>query len=257
MLKKSLKVSLLALGALVSFNALADAGFKVPVHYNVELVDGKSDFDYSRVSRTVNWTPGKHQIVVVFKDTFKNGSDSRLVQSLDPLVLNFENIKDDQVVTFQYRKPLSESQANTYIANQKITTFNDNNGRTLGKDEASYFILTSDQGFSMMRDYRNELKSLNRLYEPDYVAGPNRGLEMTKEGAPTIRASTGGVYDNQVTEQASVGLEPMGGDTSAMTTSTAGKSTKANAASYNELVRLYNQADDATKLKFVKYVMAH
>ena len=72
MLKKSLKVSLLALGALVSFNALADAGFKVPVHYNVELVDGKSDFDYSRFSRTVNLTPGKHQIVVVFKDTFKN-----------------------------------------------------------------------------------------------------------------------------------------------------------------------------------------
>ena len=54
MLKKSLKVSLLALGALVSFNALADAGFKVPVHYNVELVDGKSDFDYSRFSRPVN-----------------------------------------------------------------------------------------------------------------------------------------------------------------------------------------------------------
>ena len=73
------------------------------------------------------------------------------------------------VIGTQYRKPLSESQANTYIANQKITTFNDNNGRTLGKDEASYFILTSDQGFSMMRDYRNELKSLNRLYEPDYV----------------------------------------------------------------------------------------
>ena len=48
----------------------------------------------------------------------------------------------------------------------------------------------------------------------------------------------------------------MGGDSSAMTTSRTGQG-KVNAATYNNLVDLYNKADDATKLKFVKYVMAH
>ena len=54
MLSKNLKFSVLAAGLLFSINAMADTGFKVPVHYNVELVDGESDPDsYSRFSRTV------------------------------------------------------------------------------------------------------------------------------------------------------------------------------------------------------------
>ena len=31
----------------------------------------------------------------------------------------------------------------------------------------------------------------------------------------------------------------------------------ANMATYNQLVNLYNQADDATKLKFFKYIMSN
>ena len=41
MLSKNLKFSVLAAGLLFSINAMADTGFKVPVHYNVELVDGE------------------------------------------------------------------------------------------------------------------------------------------------------------------------------------------------------------------------
>ena len=89
MLSKNLKFSVLAAGLLFSINAMADTGFKVPVHYNVELVDGESDPDsYSRFSHTVTLTPGKHQVVLTFKDNFKNGSDSRIVQSIDPLVID-------------------------------------------------------------------------------------------------------------------------------------------------------------------------
>ena len=53
-------------------------------------------------------------------------------------------------------------------------------------------------------------------------------------------------------------MEPMGVDNSAMSTSTSGKKNQQiNDETYRKLVNLYNKADDATKLKFMKYVMAH
>lgn len=255
MLKKTLKYSVLALSTAITLNAYADTGFKVPVHYNLELVDGVSDpSNYSRFSRMVTLTPGKHQVVVTFKDTFKGSSgDARMVQSLDPIVIDIENIKNDEVITFDYAKPLNEKQADSYAHKQKINLIN-NTGKALSSSEASYFILTSDKGFSLLRDYRQELQSVNRLYAPSYTLNQNNGLQMTENGAPTIKATDSGY---QQTEQQGLALQPMGStDTSAMsTTKTAGGA--ASAADYNNLVKLYNQADDATKLKFVKYVMSH
>ncbi len=252
MLSKNIKLSMLAAGALLSFQAFADTGFKVPVHYNIELVDGQSDPDsYSRFSRTVTLAPGKHQVVVTFKDTFKNGSDSRIVQSIDPLVINIEALKEDQVVTFQYKRPTNEDQAKRYIHQQKVT-LSDTTGKVLPSSEASYFILTSDKGFSLMRDYKEELSSLGRLYAPSSLSGTDTGLQMTEYGSATIRAGSDAKANVQTQ---GLTLEPMGGDTSAMSTTTVGG--KANVATYNEMVRMYNSADDATKLKFVKYVMSH
>ncbi|MGN0903012.1 MAG: DUF2057 family protein, partial [Succinivibrio sp.] len=185
-----LKLFALTVTCALSFNALADTGFKVPVHYNIELVDGESDPDnYSRFSRIIDLTPGKHQVVLTFKDTFKSGSDSRIVQSIDPVVINIEDLKKDQLLTFQYQKPNNEDQAKRYSHQQKIT-ITDSTGRILPSSEASYFILTSDSGFSMMRDYRQELSGLNRLYAPSYVAAGERTVTMTDYGAPTIRAGS-------------------------------------------------------------------
>ncbi|MGN1280507.1 MAG: DUF2057 family protein [Succinivibrio sp.] len=256
MLSNKVKASFLAFGAIVSFSALADTGFKVPVHYNIELVDGESDPDsYSRFSRTISLAPGKHQVVLTFKDSFKNGSDSRIVQSIDPVVIDIEDLKADQVITFQYKKPANEEQAKRYAHQQKIT-LTDNTGRTLPASEAKYFILTSDRGFSLMRDYKQELGSINRLYAPAYAGNGSAGIQMTEYGAPTIRA---GAETNSSSAEAVQGLtlEPMGADSSAMTTSSTAKGSKADAATYNSLVKMYNSADDATKLKFVKYVMSH
>ena len=36
-----------------------------------------------------------------------------------------------------------------------------------------------------MRDYRQELDSLGRLYAPAYVSNADKGLTMTEYGAPT------------------------------------------------------------------------
>ena len=51
MLSKNLKFSVLAAGLLFSINAMADTGFKVPVHYNVELVDGEINYLYLMMDR--------------------------------------------------------------------------------------------------------------------------------------------------------------------------------------------------------------
>ncbi len=254
MLSKKIKLSFIALAAVFSTHALADTGFKVPVHYNVELVDGISDYKgYSSFSRIIELGTGKHQVVLSFKDTFKEGSDTKLVQSVNPVVINIEDLKNDQLLTFQYRLPSNIDQAQRYADQQKIT-LSDIDGRALSSKEASYFVLTSDRGFTMMRDYKSELSSLGRLYAPSDVPDAQKGITMTKYGTPTIRASANGSYTSG--PQQGLTLEPMSGNTSAMSTSAVGGGV-VNSATYNDLVNMYNSADDATKLKFVKYVMSH
>ena len=165
-------------------------------------------------------------------------------------------VEGDEVISFNYKRPANEEQAKTYAHNQKIVLIDNNTGRELSKDEATYFILTSDSGFALMRDYKNELMSLNRLYAPNYVPNANREMTLTENGAPTIRAGSerSGSYQNQSTQ--GITLKPLANNSSAMKTSSASDS-KVNVDVYNEMIRLYNQADDATKLKFVKYVMSH
>lgn len=260
MLTKILKGTILGLAVASSMSAIAETGFKVPVHYNVELVDGISDpSNYSRFSRLISLTPGKHQVVLTFKDTFRSGSDTRLVQAIDPVVIDIENIKKDQVITFDYKKPANESQAKAYVHMQKITLIDNTSEKVIPKSEAYYYILTSDKGFSLMRDYKQELANLNRLYAPSQVANGEKQLGMTEYGAPTIEANAEN-FANAQNAAASKGLtmEPMGVDNSAMSTSTSGKKDQQiNDETYRKLVNLYNKADDATKLKFMKYVMAH
>lgn len=255
MLSKKIKVSLIALAAVFSVQAYADTGFKVPVHYNVELVDGIEDYSgYSRFSRMIELGSGKHQVVLSFKDTFKDGKDTKLVQSVNPVVINIEDLKKDQVVTFKYKLPSSIDQAQRYAEQQKIT-LTDSNGRELNKSEASYFVLTSDRGFTLMRDYKAELTSLGRLYAPTDVPDAQRVITMTKYGTPTIRASSTGSYGSGPAQ--GLTMEPMSSSTSAMSTSAVGGGVVGSSVTYNELVNMYNSADDATKLKFVKYVMSH
>ncbi len=254
MLIKKIKVSLIALAAVFGTQAFADTGFKVPVHFNVELVDGISDYSgYSRFSRMIELGSGKHQVVVSFKDTFKEGSDTKLVQSVNPVVINIENLKKDQVLTFQYKLPSGISQAERFAEQMKIT-LTDADGKPVPQSEASYFVLTSERGFTLMRDYKAELTSLGRLYAPTDVPDAQRGITMTRYGTPTIKASADGSVSGAPSQ--GLTLEPMSSSTSAMSTSAVGGGV-VNSATYNELVNMYNSADDATKLKFVKYVMSH
>jgi len=251
-----LKIGAAAAAMVLASAAFAESGFKLPVHYTLEMVDGADKPEnYSRFSRTVTLSPGRHQLVVLFKDTFQGGSDARLVQSSNPIVIDLMNLKPNQTVTFDYDIPSSLSKADTYARTQKIRIV-DTKGNAIPSSDASYFIMTSENGFVLGRDYRQELMSLNRLYAPAYVEGGKRGVGMTSYGAPTIQATNDRYAENSSTQTLDdPGLSVAQEDTMA-TSSRSGGSTRGG-ASYNQLVKLYNSADDATKLKFVKYVMSH
>lgn len=269
MFKRSKFLKSLAVCAALLFSAqvCADASFKVPVNYNVELVDGLDSPDnYSRFTRKISLTPGRHQIVLKFENTFHSGDDSSLIQASNPIVIEINNIRDKQQFTFKYKLPRSLDEASRFAREQKIT-LTDDDDRPLDKSEAYYYILASETGFVVARDYRLELQSLNRLYAPSFVPGANRGIGMTEYGSPSIKApassgslfglSTGAPKDMVMDVTDSTYDQESGMSTSSRSGGRSKRAGGKGGATFNELVKLYESADDATKLKFVKYVMSH
>ncbi len=253
-----IKSGLLAAAVVFSANALADTGFKVPLHYNVELVDGVDDPDnFSNWTKFITLTPGRHQIVLTFKDTF-GSSDSEMIQSANPVVIDIPDLKPDQVMTFKFDNITTKDQARRYASQQKVE-LTDIDGNPLSGSEASYFVMTSETGFAMIRDYRQELMSLNRLYAPTYQAGGDRAIGMTDYGTPTIRAQSmmGGqsVPTNITMDAPQLGYDQE--STMATSSKRGGQIKSAGSVSLNQLINLYEQADDKTKLQFVKYVMSN
>ncbi|MCR5537457.1 MAG: DUF2057 domain-containing protein [Succinivibrio sp.] len=252
---KLLKASCLIGCSAIALQAAADTGFKVPMSYNIELVDGLDEpEEYSRMNRLITLSPGRHQIVVRFGDNFDR--DKGIVQSANPLVIDIYALQQDQVITFDYPAITSDDAAHRFAREQKVTLC-DVNGKPIPANVAEYFLLTSENGFTVLRDYRQELMSLGRLYAPAYVAGANRGMGMTEYGTPTIKAEntgnllTAGAPSNITMDAPNTSYEQESG----MSTTTKGK--KKGSVSLNQLVNLYNKADDQTKLKFVQYVMSH
>ncbi len=261
MFKNVFKAGLALLALAFSAQVLADTGFKVPVHYNVELVDGVTSPDnYSRFSRTISLTPGRHQVVVSFKDTFGGASDGELVSASNPIVVEIMNLKENQVLSFEYNIPTNLDQARRFARQQKVNLIDYKTEKPVNKEDAYYFILASETGFTMMRDYRTELLTLNRLYAPTYVAGSKRNIGMTDYGSPIIEATaasdliSGNYTQNQVMDAPALSASQ---NSSMSTSSKSGKKAVRGSVSFNKLVEMYNKADDATKLKFVKYVMSH
>lgn len=253
-----------AAAALSGSSALMAAEFLVPTNYSVELVDGETDnFDYDKSTRTLNLGPGRHQLALLFEGNFGTSSSVRLIQASNPVIIEIPNMPADATYTFKYPKPNTLDKAEKYSRNQQIT-LTDAGGRTLSEDEAYYYILTGESGFTILRDFRQELLSLNRLYAPHYVQGSSRTFGMTAYGAPTITADSTAMMRG--TAQAAGGATMSAPATSyaqhsnMATSSTSGGSVPAPAAPsavLNQLISLYESADSDTKLQFVKYVMSH
>ncbi len=261
-------IAAVAAAALSGSSALMAAEFVVPSHYTLELVDGETDnFDYNRSNRTLNLGPGRHQLALIFEGNFGTSETLRLVRATNPVIIEIPNMPADATYTFKYPRPMGRDKAEQYARNQQIT-LTDGSGRELSENEAYYYLLTAESGFTMMRDFRQELLSLNRLYSPRYVQGSNRTIGMTSYGAPVITAdSTAALRGNVQTAGAGAfsGTMPAPATSSAQhsnmaTSSTLGGSVPAPTAPsavLNQLINLYESADSDTKLQFVKYVMSH
>lgn len=261
-----LKVTALAGALAAATQSLAASTFQVPVNYSVELFDGQtSDFGYSRSNRTITMQPGRHQIVLLFEGSFGAARDSRLIQAANPIVIEIPNIPDNTNYTFTYDMPRTELEAEQYARAQKITLIDANTKAPLSNDQANYYILTSDSGFAILRDYRDDLASVGRLYAPAPVLAQmqeQNNTQVNNNGVMTVQARSGGSF----------AAGAVAGNGMSSTVTNAAQEVKAaqnsnepqkvqslsnGGAAYNQLVNMYNQADDATKLQFVKYIMSH
>ena len=266
-----LKIS--ALGAAVALTAQANAAtFKVPVNYSLELVDGQdSGFNYSRMSRNLELGAGRHQIVLLFEGNFGNSDRAHLVQAANPIVVEIPNMPADANYTFDYKVPTDQDEAEKYAREQRITLINGNTKAPLNASEANYYILTSDSGFAILRNYRDDLASVGLLYAPAPVMAqmntPQSREGVNEQGVQFVQARSGN--PNSYNSGAAVGMSATVGAAAAANqadaqAAAAGQpqqvqsfSSPQAAATYNQLIQLYNSADDNTKLQFVKYVMSH
>lgn len=247
-LKKLLATGVISILAGFTYAANA-ASFIIPSHYNAEIVDGFED-NLDIKNRVINLSEGRHQIVLLFKDTFGTNQDSRIIQATDPIVIDIANIQKDDVYTFTYTMPRTEAQANHFARNQKINLINKTTGKPLTQDEATYFILASNAGFTVLRNYKQDLITVGRLYNRNEV-DVNGNVTTSDDGVQTVNVVNSSLLlstssQNPVSEQ---GLTYYGEKKSAA------KARGGSSVTYNQLVDLYNKADDKTKLQFMKYIM--
>lgn len=277
------KTNMSKLGAMLKIGALAGAvaisaqasaaTFEVPVNYTVELVDGQtSDFGYNRFTRTIDLSAGRHQIVFLFEGNFGDANNGRLVQSANPIVVDIFNMPENATYSFKYVLPRTLDDAQKYAREQKVTLIDANTEAPLNNEQASYYILTSDSGFSILRDYREDLASVGRLYAPakvlEKMENENR-YGTNAQGVQFVQARSSGAYGQATAAAAGVGVSSTvvaarDSNAAAQAAQAAGQpqqvqsfSSPAAAATYNQLVDMYNKADDNTKLQFVKYIMSH
>lgn len=267
-----LKIGALAGAVAISAQASA-ATFEVPVNYTVELVDGQtSDFGYNRFTRTIDLSAGRHQIVFLFEGNFGDANNGRLIQSANPIVVDIFNMPENATYSFKYVLPRTLDDAQKYAREQKVTLIDSNTEAPLNNEQASYYILTSDSGFSILRDYREDLASVGRLYAPakvlEKMENENR-YGTNAQGVQFVQARSSGAYGQATAAAAGVGVSSTvvaarDSNAAAQAAQAAGQpqqvqsfSSPAAAATYNQLVDMYNKADDNTKLQFVKYIMSH
>ncbi len=149
------------------------ATFTAPKNYSIIIVDGAKTGGVISDPREIELAPGQHQIVVFFKGLFKHGGDQIIATASDPIVINIPDVQENDSFAFTYPRIRDYGSAQDFADHQTITITN--NGESVSKDRASYFILQSDKGFQLDRDFLTELNSLGLLYvSPENTVKQNR-----------------------------------------------------------------------------------
>lgn len=244
-----LKTAAFATAALFTLNAQA-AKFIIPQHYELHLVDG-FDTDLNVSGNTVTLDEGKHQIVVLFRDSFGTNQNERIIASGSPIVIEIEDLGADETFTFSYQRPYGIDQAVRYSQNQVIT-ITDGDGKPLGEGRAKYFLLTSETGFSVLRNYRAELASIDRLYTRAPQKWNEGTVSVNEQGVTSISVNPGSALLS--TSSTSSAVDPTGMKYYSTETSSAIPAGGSSRVKLNDLITMYNRADAKTKDQFIKYI---
>ena len=182
-----LKIS--ALGAAVTLCAQVSAAtFQVPANYSLELVDGQeTGYNYSQFSRTLELGLGRHQLVLLFKGTFGNSSQSQLVQASDPIVVEIANMPADANYTFTYKAPYYVGRAIKFAREQQVTLVDADTHEPLPASAADYYILITDAVSSNLRNYRIELAASGLFYEPAAQNSQQVREEVNAQGVRVVQ----------------------------------------------------------------------
>ena len=264
--------SFLAGCAVLGLSLAAEAAtFAAPKNYSIIIVDGAKTGGVISDPREIELTPGQHQIVVFFKGLFKHGGEQIIASASDPIVTNIPDVQENDSITFTYPRIRDYGSAQDFADHQTITITN--NGESVSKDKASYFILQSDKGFQLDRDFLTELNSLGLLYvSPENTAKQNRNdqklsncrdsgfkdcpdtIRSTAEARNTYLKNTEG---NSLRTQDGIPLTSENALESARRNEPLNKpaeTPKVNGQMLDGLKSIYNSADPATRKAFREWL---
>lgn len=250
------------LSALVPAASLA-ATFIIPPHYQVELVDGEEE-GLNISGRKLTLDAGRHQIVMLFKDTFGSNQNERIISAGNPIVIDIADLGADEVMTFSYDRVLSINDATRYSRNQK-GTLTDGQGNPLPPERASYFILTSESGFALLRSYRTELLSIGRLYTRSGEPLRQGRTAVNSQGVATVSVSPGSALlaTSAAAQVNDTGLTyyqsretPAPAGTAAASSAADSAAPAAGRVKLNDLITMYNRADARTREQFLKWIIS-
>lgn len=251
-LKRQLTVAAVSVTAAVSFISAEAASFKTPKNYSIIIADGEKTSGFFTEKREMELEPGRHQIVVFFKGSFKKGHDKIIASAVNPLVINIPNVKESDNFSFSYPRITSYEQAQDYADKQNITITN--NGTPVSNEEASYIILKSDKGFQLDRDFMEELRSLDLLYVSDANA---RKLQKNAQDLTNCRDSVTNCPKEVVANSSNKSAVSAVNAADAVTGASAKAETKntvANAQMLEGLKSIYQSADPATRAAFKEWL---
>lgn len=239
-------------GLCATFNAEA-ATFKTPKNYTIIMADGaKVGSAFSSV-RELTLDAGRHQIMVLFKGKFKKGTDRILTSASNPIVINIPNMAADDEYSFTYPRIYNYDDAQDFADKQVITLTNHGNNTT--NEQVSYFILQSEKGFQLDRNFKDELASLGLLYvAPKNVQTATKKEDTLKkcrdsnmQDCPQVVVSPANTSNNKVAVAVPTNANVTMSDEA---TKVALNNPNVNQGVFEGLKSIYNSADPATKAAF-------
>lgn len=239
-------------GLCATFSAEA-ATFKAPKNYTIIMADGaKVGSAFSSVQE-LTLDAGRHQIMVLFKGKFKKGTDRILTSASNPIVINIPNMAADDEYSFTYPRIYNYDDAQDFADKQVITLTNHGNNTT--NEQVSYFILQSEKGFQLDRNFKDELASLGLLYvAPKNVQTATKKEDTLKkcrdsnmQDCPQVVVSPANTSNNKVAVAVPTNANVTISDEA---TKVALNNPNVNQGVFEGLKSIYNSADPATKAAF-------